>query len=224
MANHDRKVDPDAIEAAEHDREQDVDVLAVHRQAFREPIDPAEGNEAGPWWFWACAVLALVFGGFYMGRYTGVFAGSEAVHAPVGPRQMMEQIARGGAAVAGPAVDGGTVYAATCAACHQANGAGTPGLFPPLAGSEYVTGDSWRLIRIALHGLTGPITVAGVEYSGAMPPWKQLSDAELAAVLTYVRQSWNNGAGPVSAAEVEAERGATASRTTPLTAADLTSP
>lgn len=223
MADQNRNVDPNLIEAAEHDPSQDVDVLAVHRQAFREPIDPAEGNEAGPWWFWAAAVAALVFGGFYMGRYTGIFAGSEAVHTPVGPRQMMEQL-KGGGAPAPQAVDGATVYASTCAACHQADGGGTPGLFPPLAGSEYVTGDEARLIRIALHGLTGPIIVAGAGFNGAMPPWKQLSDGEIAAVLSYVRASWGNRGNAISAQDVSAERQVTASRAVPLTAADLTPP
>jgi mono/diheme cytochrome c family protein len=222
MSGPDRRVEPEAIHAAEHDPARDVDVLEVHRQAFREPIDPAEGNEAGPWWFWACAVAALVFGGFYMGRYTGIFAGAEAVHTPVGPRQMMRMIEHGGAqaGAAGP-INGATVFAGTCQACHQANGEGAPGMFPPLAGSEFVNGDAGRLARIVLNGLTGPVIVRGATFNGQMPPWKQLSDAELAAVLTYVRSSWGNSAGPVAPPDVAAERTATASRTGPLTAAEL---
>jgi mono/diheme cytochrome c family protein len=222
MAQRDRHVEADDIQAAEHDPSRDVDVLAVHRQAFREPIDPAEGTEAGPWWFWACAVAALVFGGFYMGRYTGVFAGSEAVHTPVGPRQMMRVIREGAPGPARPQrVDGAAVYGSTCVACHQADGRGTPGLFPPLAGSEWVTEDAALLIRIALHGLTGPISVSGTAFSGAMPPWKQLSDEELAAVLTYVRESWGNAAAAVTVEDVAREREATRDRPGPWTAAEL---
>ncbi len=215
----DRSVPPEDIKAAEGPG-REVDVLAVHRQAFREPHDPAEGGERGPWWFWACAVLALVFGGFYMGRYSGVFTGEDAVHAPVGPRQMMANRGTAAAAPAAP-VDGATVFAGTCAACHQASGLGSPGLFPPLAGSEYVTGDDERLVKIVLHGLGGPVTVKGATYNGAMPPWQQLSDAELAAVLTYVRSSWGNAGTPVTADEVARERAATAGRTTPWTIEEL---
>lgn len=219
MSTPDRGVPPEDIEAAEGPG-RDVDILAVHRQAFREPHEPGEGGESGPWWFWACAVVALVFGGFYMGRYSGVFAGEEAVHAPVGPRQMMAgRVADTSGAAR--AVDGAAVYAGTCAACHQANGEGTSGLFPPLAGSEYVTGDAGRLARVVLNGLGGPVTVKGVRYNGAMPPWKQLGDAELAAVLSYVRASWGNTAGPVTAEDVARERAATESRTAPWTIREL---
>jgi mono/diheme cytochrome c family protein len=222
MAENRRGVSPDAIRSAEHDRARDVDVLAVHHQAFRETSDPVEGSENGPWWFWACAVFALVFGGFYLGRYTGVFAGESAVHAPYAPNQMMQMMQRGGAAAASAApVNGQTIFTGTCAACHQASGQGSPGMFPPLAGSEYVTGDAGRMIRIVLKGLSGPVTVHGGQYNGQMPPWQQLSDAELSAVLTYVRSSWGNSAAAVSAADVAKERAASAGHTGPWTAAEL---
>ncbi|MDP3774640.1 MAG: hypothetical protein Q8Q85_10280, partial [Gemmatimonadales bacterium] len=88
-------------------------------------------------------------------------------------------------------------------------------------GSEYVTGDAGRLARVVLNGLGGPVTVKGVRYNGAMPPWKQLGDAELAAVLSYVRASWGNTAGPVTAEDVARERAATESRTAPWTIREL---
>jgi mono/diheme cytochrome c family protein len=219
-----RHIHPDAIKSAESDPEKDVDVLAVHRQAFRETGDPVEGTENGPWWFWACAVFTLVFGGFYLGRYTGVFAGESAVHAPYSPNQMMQLVEHGGAAAPKGPINGQTVFAGTCAACHQASGQGSPGLFPPLAGSEYVTGDSARMIRIVLKGLSGPVTVHGATFNGQMPPWQQLSDAELAAVLTYVRASWGNSAGAVSAADVAKERTASAGHAGPWTAGELGKP
>lgn len=222
MDRKSRGVSREEVQSAEQDISRDVDVLAVHRQAFRETGDPVEGNEAGPWWFWACAVAALAFGGFYMGRYTGVFRGtSQTIHAPVGPEAMMAAArSRGGAAPAGP-VNGATVYAGTCAACHQANGEGSPGLFPPLAGSEFVTGNPERLTRIVLHGLSGPVTVKGATYTGQMPPWQQLSDAEVAAVLTYIRSSWGNTAPEIKADEVAGVRSATATRSGPWTVAEL---
>ena len=218
MANH-RRVTEEAIKSAESDLNRDVNILAVHRPAFRETGDPVEGTETGPWWFWACAVLALVFGGFYLGRYTGVFAGESAVHAPYTPEQMMA--AGAGGSGAQKTVNGAAVFAGTCAACHQATGLGTPGMFPPLAGSEYVNGDAARMIRLVLHGLSGPVTVKGSTFNGQMPPWKQLSDAELAAVISYVRTSWGNTGGAVAASDIAAERTATSSRTGPWTIGEL---
>ncbi|HVO35453.1 MAG TPA: cytochrome c [Gemmatimonadales bacterium] len=211
-----RGVPPEEIRAAESER--DVDVLAVHRHAFREAGDPGEGAENGPWWFWAAAVAALVFGGYYMGRYGGAFTGEAAVHAQ--PAALQHGTAAPGAAQ--EPVDGGAVFSGRCAACHQATGLGLPGAFPPLAGSEYVNGDPARLARLVLRGLTGPVTVAGAQFNGAMPAWAdQLKDGEVAAVLTYVRSHFGNSAGPVSKDIVAEARAATASRTTPWTIVEL---
>ncbi|MGD0990916.1 MAG: cytochrome c [Gemmatimonadales bacterium] len=212
----DRSVPPAEIQAAESKHE--VDVLAVHRHAFREAGDPREGAENGPWWFWAAAVAALVFGGFYMGRFSGAFTGEAAVHAP--PAAL--QHGAGALGEAGEHVDGAAVFSGRCAACHQGTGLGLPGVFPPLAGSEYVNGDPARLARLVLRGLTGPVTVAGAQFNGAMPAWAdQLKDAEVAAVLTYVRTQFGNSAGAVTADVVAEARAATASRTAPWTAQDL---
>ena len=118
--------------------------------------------------------------------------------------------------------DGKLVYATTCGACHQADGLGLPDVYPPLAESEWVTGDEDRLIRVVLQGLTGEIEVAGEPFSGAMPAWgPSLDDAQVAAVLTYIRQSWGNAAPAVTSATVARVRRATAARTTPWTAKEL---
>jgi mono/diheme cytochrome c family protein len=117
---------------------------------------------------------------------------------------------------------GAQVYSQTCAACHQPAGEGKEQMYPPLAGSEWVTGPDARLVRIVLHGLTGEIEVEGQTFAGMMPPWgPTLTDAEIAAVTTYVRSSFGNKAAPVTAATVAAIRKATATRTTPWTAAEL---
>jgi len=110
-----------------------------------------------------------------------------------------------------------------CATCHQPDGKGLPGTFPPLAGSELLTGPAEKPIAIVLHGLNGPVTVAGAEYNGMMMPWGTLSDEQIAAILTYERSSWGNAASAVTAAEVAAVRKATASRTTPWTIKELES-
>jgi mono/diheme cytochrome c family protein len=118
--------------------------------------------------------------------------------------------------------DGKQVFSTTCAACHQATGEGVPGVYPPLAGSEWVTGDDAKVVRILLHGVTGPIEVAGETFNSMMPPWgATLKDADIAAVLTYVRSTWGNKGTPITAAKVASIRAATSSRTTPWTAAEL---
>lgn len=105
------------------------------------------------------------------------------------------------------AADGKAVYAAKCSACHQAGGGGI-GPFPPLAGNADVTGDDTSaLILTVLNGRSGPITVNGKSFSGAMPAWKDLlSDADTAAVLTYIRSSWANHAPVVTSEQVTAAR------------------
>jgi len=118
--------------------------------------------------------------------------------------------------------DGKQVFSTTCAACHQVTGEGVAGVFPPLAGSEWVTGDDAKLVRILLHGVTGPIEVAGETFNSMMPPWgATLKDADIASVLTYVRSTWGNKGAPISAARVASIRAATTSRTTPWTVAEL---
>lgn len=91
---------------------------------------------------------------------------------------------------------GEKVYAANCAACHQANGRGAPPAFPPLAGSKLATGPKEAHIDIVLNG----------KPNTAMQAFKQLSNADLAAVITFERNSWGNQAGEVQPAEVQTRR------------------
>jgi mono/diheme cytochrome c family protein len=114
------------------------------------------------------------------------------------------------------APDGATIYATNCAACHQAEGTGLPGAFPPLAGSlpALVALDGGRelLTHIVVHGMQGPVTVNGADYNGLMPGWPQLSDDEIAAVINHELTSWGNDAllpenfEPISATEIAASR------------------
>ena len=102
----------------------------------------------------------------------------------------------------------------TCGACHQPNGLGTPGTFPPLAGSEWVLEkDPSRVIRIVLDGLTGPIQVKGAPYNSQMPGWRtQLSEEEIAQVATYIRKAWGNTAAGVTKEQVAKIKADTANR------------
>lgn len=105
-------------------------------------------------------------------------------------------------------VHGRAVFERVCAVCHQANGAGVPGVFPPLAGSEILTQENagWP-VRIALFGLQGPVEVGGRTYNSAMPPQGPvLKDDEIAEALSYARSAWGNQAPPVSAETVRTVR------------------
>jgi mono/diheme cytochrome c family protein len=109
--------------------------------------------------------------------------------------------------------------------CHQADGQGLAGTFPPLAGSEYATAANPAVpIRIVLRGMQGPVTVKGVQYNGVMAPFGtgvELSDEQVAAVLTYVRTSWGNAASPITAQQVAAERPAARAAGGAVTAEEL---
>lgn len=118
--------------------------------------------------------------------------------------------------------DGARIYATVCSSCHQANGEGVAGVFPPVAESEWVTNGPEQLVKIILHGVMGEMMVGGEVYSGMMPPWGGgLNDAEIAAVSTYIRSNFGNEAGPVTAEMVSELRKAHAARKTPWTAEEL---
>ena len=100
---------------------------------------------------------------------------------------------------------GGRLYQQLCAACHQREGQGVAGVFPPLAASDWLNANKEGSIRAILHGLSGPITVNGVDYNSLMPAM-QLSDDEVASVLNYVYSSWGNAGLQVQPSEVAAQR------------------
>lgn len=162
------------------------------RAQRRENTEPEEGNFPVPRF-----LVVIIFGLAAWGvGYIGMQAGSP--------------IAGGDARTPVPVVtgiDGGAIFNAQCAACHQSSGQGLPGVFPPLAASDWVTGDAETAIAIVNDGLAGAITVNGSEYNGMMPAFgQQLSPEELAAVLTFIRAEWGNTAGAVDAKAVEAHR------------------
>ncbi len=113
-----------------------------------------------------------------------------------------------------PVALGKKQFEQVCSTCHQAAGQGVEGIYPPLAGSEWVRGTPDHLIRIVLYGLKGPLTAKGKSFGAAtMPAFGQVAgsgynwnDDRIAAVLTFVRQAWNNAAGPITPAQVTAIR------------------
>ena len=130
-------------------------------------------------------------------------------------------------AVYQPATAGGNAlgkqfYDNVCALCHNPDGSGKPGQAPPFVGSDIVLGGPGRMIRIPLAGLTGPIQVKGQEWNLSMPAMgAAMTDEQLAAVLTYIRQSWGNKAKEITPDEVKAIRTEVGNRTQPWTAAEL---
>jgi mono/diheme cytochrome c family protein len=112
-------------------------------------------------------------------------------------------------------------YQAVCATCHQAEGQGMPGVFPPLAGSEWMTGNPEVPIRITLLGLTGPIDVKGVTYNAMMPPPPGLSDEQIAEAITFARTNFGNQASEVTVDQVQEVRAALGGRTEPFRAEEL---
>lgn len=122
----------------------------------------------------------------------------------------------------GAVQSGATLFAQQCASCHGPNGQGISGTFPPLAGSEWVTGKVSVPARIVLHGLEGPIEVGGQRYNGVMPAFGgRLSDAEVAGLLTFLRTSLNEDGSPVSAEEIGKIREAHSNRNQAWTAEEL---
>lgn len=123
--------------------------------------------------------------------------------APASSGAMASNAATNGA----QATAGAKVFATNCSSCHQASGAGIPGTFPALAGNPVVVGDAQRVIHIVKFGLTGSITAEGDTYNGVMPAWgTQLSNADIASAITYIRSAWGNNASAVSAADVKAAK------------------
>lgn len=104
---------------------------------------------------------------------------------------------------------GRVLYKGTCSVCHQENGKGLAGVFPPLDESDYLLADKRRAIEVVLNGLSGPITVNGKPYNSVMPPMSQLNDDEIANILTYVLNAWNNKSETITAEEVAEVRATT---------------
>ena len=102
--------------------------------------------------------------------------------------------------------NGKGLFEKNCMACHQMNGMGLPGAFPPLAKSDYLAADKQRAISVVLKGLAGPITVNGNDFDAVMPKLDYLNDEDIADVLTYVMNSWGNEVGEIATAEVAAVR------------------
>lgn len=175
----------------------------------RENSDPDERIRPLPWFFIMFLGAIGMWGAFYIAITP---SGEDSAYGD----QRTVALLRPPVATTGaePAIDGKQLFGAKCVACHQASGLGVAGVFPPLAGAEWVLGEEKVLISILLHGVQGELEVKGNKYNGAMPAFGTLADAEIAAVLSYIRSDWGNQGPPITAAAVAAQRDATKDQTT----------
>jgi mono/diheme cytochrome c family protein len=179
-------------------------------QRKRENEDPDEGIRPLPWFFVMSLGALAMWGAFYIYSTPSGDESAFGDQRTVSTLRPVQVIAGSDSA---KAVDGKQIYAAKCVACHQSTGLGLTGVFPPLAGAEWVLGDEKVLINILLHGVKGSLEVKGVAYNGVMPAWKTLSDDELAGLLTYIRSDWGNKAEAIIPETVKSQRELTKART-----------
>jgi len=173
-----------------------------------------------PMWILVMTLVLLYVGGIYFDRHSGWF--DKQVYAPYATAAMLDSYQpKSGAAAA--AAQGKKVYEQVCGLCHGVDGLGKPGQAPPLAGSEWVIAKGHnRLAHIPLAGISGTLSVGGKDWNLAMAPMgAALSDADLAAVLTYIRSSWGNPAGEVTADDIKSVRASLGARPQPMTAEQL---
>ncbi len=186
-----------------------------------ETPEPTVKKDRFPVLVMVIAGLLCYLGMGFLADRAGGF--NKEVYEPYPSYKVVENI-QPGAGGPDPIKDGKKVYENKgCIACHQGSGAGVPGQFPPLAGSDWVqTEGHERLIRLVLHGVAGPITVSGTAYNGAMPPWKGvLTDKEIADALSYIRNAWGNKGSIVTEAEVKKISEKEGARSTPWAPSEL---
>lgn len=201
----------------------DSEIVDNHETLLHEAGGAREGSESLPpkliIFFMA---LAFVAAGYLFWNSGGFQAN---VFNPA--RVAWDGSGSGGAAAApDPMVLGKKVFTQNCAVCHQANGEGVAGQFPPLVASEWVLSNEWHgdnhLVKVVLNGLQGVVTVKGSQYNNVMAPWgKVLKDDQIAAVLTYVRNEWGNKADPITPEFVAKVREQAKDRSEPWTQKEL---
>lgn len=199
----------------EREERSQPDVLPLHQAQMRELEDPKDGFAPTPVWLLFLCFGLVAWGGGYIATHNGGWRTDiydddpMALAKPAGPPVPVD-----------PMVLGARTFN-NCTQCHQADAKGVPGTYPPLAGSEWVLGRKEVLVRILLGGAEGDIRVLGSTYNGQMPSWSKLSDQQIAAVATYIRNSFGNKESAVDPAMVTEIRKDMASRTSAWHEAEL---
>jgi len=180
----------------------DDQMVDAHEKALGPQPDERAHYRLAPLILLLALSGCVLFAAMYVIRYSGHFNALTYDENAKGPQTAVVKV--------DPIAQGKRLFnsAGACVTCHQTTGQGIPGVYPPLAGSEWATGPEERNIRILLYGLKGPVQVKGVSFPGAavMPSFGtsgfNWNDEKIAEVLSYVRQEWGNQAPPVDAAKV----------------------
>lgn len=188
-----------------------LDVARFHNALAREqPERVAESRPASLWVALGAIVIAAIGASSYgtnksLGSDEGGLVNYNKFGTAYQPHAPEALVPEDTGAKEDPVKAGQKVYTTKgCVACHQPHGGGSPGVYPPLDGSEWVIHGTERLASAIDFGITGPITVKGATYNGAMPPHRTaLSAKELAHLMTYLRSAWSNQASPVSVEAVQ---------------------
>ena len=224
MSDDSIKKDPRSEQAVASDES----IQEAHSILLSEESEPKEGDAPLPLLVLGFVTAMIFVGIIYFVHYRGgIETGFHKAALIYDERyDPTKAVGVGQEAKVDPVAQGKILFQ-TCAACHQASGVGVPGVYPPLAGSEWVTGSDERVVRIMLHGLSGPVKVAGADYNGNMPVFGpgggyNWSDEKIAYVITYIRQEWGNKAAEVTADKVKEirEKGA-AGRAKPWSSEEL---
>jgi mono/diheme cytochrome c family protein len=194
---------------------EDQEVQQIHAQIRREKDEPQEGFAAPPMIMVFLCMFLCLWGGYEISNGSARFRW-DVFDPNYDPTSSLQP----GAVVFDPMARGRRVYN-NCIACHQANGEGLPGIYPPLANSDWMPKSPEILVRIVLNGMSGPIVVNGNTYNSVMSGFSNLSDRDIASVLTYVRNTWGNALPAIDETEVAAIRAAVGGRSTPYTANEL---
>ena len=198
---------------------QDEHMQDVHAQLMREKEEPQEGFSPVPIFLMFIFAALCFWGGVYLVEHSGGYRWD--AYSPDfnpyadAPKPVEISLFDRGA----------KVYRNQCAQCHQADGNGVLGVYPPLVASDWVTGHPQVVSRILINGLNGPIIVKGSNYNGNMPAFGPsglaLSDRDIAGVITYIRQEWGNNATEVTEATIAEYSDLYAGRSVPWQASDL---
>lgn len=165
----------------------DRTIEQIHYASMRERPLPEEGNERGPVWMYVVIICTLAFGFFYMGRYLGeVSDRAHVLYIQAETDSTKEEVEFD------PIAEGQQIYTRVCQACHQANGQGIQGVFPTMVGADWVVDNPDNVVKIVLNGLQGELVRDDATYNGVMPQFSRLSDQEIAAVVSYIRNDFGN--------------------------------
>ena len=200
----------------------DDTLQAAHEKALKEKPMPKEGFSPLPIILIFLTAGLLFWAGVYIAHNSGHF--DPLVYDP-NPPERVERELTPEELLNATLAKGARVYRNNCQQCHQAEGQGVPGVYPPLAESSWVRGDPNRGAAIVIGGLSGPIEVLGKKYNNAMASLAQLSDKDIAAVLTYIRmkESWGHQEAAITPEEVAEVRRQWGSRTGPWSVEELLS-